>query len=224
MLKAILTHILILVNLICYSSQHDNFIYNNIKFFGEVSYTGIPLFIGNRGENRNIAISYDMNKAVSGLKFSGGVNFLIERVNIAFTYKTSMKYGHNYYSAFDSSNVSSISQSTISNIRGLTFDNIITISKEIELRNHSLLLGIGYSWLNFGSQYSYLTAASTTPKKVYLWGLFDFNFNGLVLNIDLKLKNYNLELNVIYVDKTNQQFRRNQSFLLPSVGLVKQIN
>lgn len=220
MKKALLAFTLTLLFFNSYSREPKIKFDPRIRFIGEMKYLSPPIYYGQKSNTNKIPISFDVDKSVSGLRIGLGVQVDLLNANIAFRFLSDLSYGHLYYSQPNSPSQPSYIISTNSNITGLTFDNQIKILKSMKLRKLNFQLGLGYSWLNKGSEYSMITKMPNSPSNHSIVYQYDLKFDGFIYSLAFPFNENEIGLDLYQVISINHNYGNTKSMLIPSLRFL----
>ena len=108
--------------------------------------------------------------------------------------------------------------------RDLIGDYIIRIDKDISLREESsLLLGIGYGFMNNGTEFGLQSQAGTVSgSPVYVVQLVDLSYKSFMFSVGYQIVPWSISMNA-FLSRGNEFFNEKGSFILPELLIRRKV-
>jgi hypothetical protein len=148
---------------------------------------------------------------LTGRALNAGIFYLLKKSKIAFALSNSIRYDHLYYKA-------DLNSPVLEEKKGVISDVHIDISKYFPIRKNHLQIGIGYSWMNYGTDYVYHENLTSSSGNTIMESKGDFRFNAFNLTLGYQVNQFSFEL--INRFMLNYQYMGLGNLMLPSLRVA----
>lgn len=185
------------------------------------SYKITPIIIEGRDFYYGIGhISTNENLILTGSRIYYEIDFPIIS-KISFRFAETFRYGMLFIDDNLSGSVINNTYSESKTIKRITTDLSFRVNYSYRLNNSHIVFGLGYSFNNLGSSYTYTQYLGNENYRVT-----DSNFNywGSFISFSYANKEMELGFSLIYIGKDGNNFIYHNEFLIPELKIQFQIN